>query len=276
MQVEGVNGVTLEVLDLAPENGAPLVLIHGHGGAKEDFSDHFDALCASRRVIALDLRGHGDSAKPDDGSAYSLDLMAADVLAVADALGVDRFDLLGHSMGGMVARRIALSAPSRVAALIFMDTCAGPLPGYEQEVIELGAEIAMSQGMDEIKRILDAMNVDEDGPAGRLLERRPDYRAFNDWKFSRVSAAMWATMLREMFSQPDQLADLAQVDVPTLVMVGEADTPFRAPSAEIANAIPTATLQVIADAAHAPQFENPDAWIAVLEAFLAELPRTHT
>ena len=68
------------------------------------------------RVVVFDLRGHGESGSPAEPSAYSLDRLAADVLAVADSLGLDTFRLLGHSMGGMVARRVVLAHPGRVDA----------------------------------------------------------------------------------------------------------------------------------------------------------------
>ena len=78
---------------------------------------------------SFDHRGHGESDKPDDPLAYSLDRLVADTLAVADAVGLSRFRLLGHSMGGMVARRIVLGHPDRVDALVLMDTAPGPIPG---------------------------------------------------------------------------------------------------------------------------------------------------
>ena len=80
--------VELEVLE-AGAGGQPLLLVHGFGGAKEDFADHVDALAALHRVITFDHRGHGESDDPPDPAAYSLDRMAADVLGVADAIGID-------------------------------------------------------------------------------------------------------------------------------------------------------------------------------------------
>lgn len=268
MQLQLSSTISIEVCDPAPHHERTLFLLHGHGGAKEDFADHLAVLAQTHRVITLDLRGHGDSAKPDDPSAYSLDIFAADVLACADLLGIDQFALVGHSMGGMIARRIVLDAPDRVSAVVFMNTCAGPLPGYDKEILELGAQIALTQGMGEIKSILDAVAGDDDGPAQRLLRERPGYRAFADWKFSRVSAVMWATMLRELVNQPDQLARVAAIRIPTLVMVGTHDEIFRESSVQLAAAIPGARYVEFPDAAHSPQFEDPQRWYAALSDFL--------
>ena len=85
--------------------GRPFLLLHGFTGAKEDLTEWLDPLAeAGWHAVAPDHRGHGASSKPDDESAYSFEILAADSLALLDALGWDRFALLGHSMGGMVAQ----------------------------------------------------------------------------------------------------------------------------------------------------------------------------
>ena len=81
------DGVALAASVTPSINDAPtLVLVHGFGGAKEDFADHVEALARHHRVVTFDLRGHGQSDAPDEPSAYSLDRLAADVLAVADCV----------------------------------------------------------------------------------------------------------------------------------------------------------------------------------------------
>src|SRR5215813_9493693 len=103
-----------------------LLLVHGFTGAKEDFTPWLDRLAASGwHAVAPDLRGHGASAKPAQEAAYSFEIMADDMLGLADALGWDRFVLLGHSMGGMVAQFVACKEPARLDGLILMDTAHG-------------------------------------------------------------------------------------------------------------------------------------------------------
>src|SRR5215470_15852642 len=95
-------------------DGPGLLLVHGFGGAKEDFSDHVARLARKNTVVTFDHRGHGASDKPDDPSAYTLDRLVLDTLEVADATGLESFRLLGHSMGGLVARKVVIRAPERV------------------------------------------------------------------------------------------------------------------------------------------------------------------
>ena len=90
-------------------SGPGLLLVHGFGGAKEDFADHVQVLARDHTVVIFDHRGHGASDKPGSPAAYSLDRLATDTLQVADASGLDSFRLLGHSMGGMVARQACRS-----------------------------------------------------------------------------------------------------------------------------------------------------------------------
>ena len=266
------DGVALEVVERG--TGPALVLVHGFGGAKEDFSDQVDDLARDHRVVTLDLRGHGESEGPDDESRYSLDRFAADLGNVLDALGIDSCRLLGHSMGGMIVRRFVLAAPHRVDALVLMDTSPGPVPGLDAEMIDLGVQIANEQGMGELKRIMDAFSPLDTPAYQRTLAERPGYREFGDAKWAALSRAMWVTMSIEIRDQPDQLDELASVHCPTLVLVGVEDEPFRRVSDRMAATIPSADLVVIPDAGHSPQFENGPVWLDGLRAFLARVGMT--
>src|SRR5437588_5792235 len=94
----------------AGEGGRPLLLVHGFTGAKEDFTEWLPALAERGwHAVAPDLRGHGRSSHPEAETDYSLSAFAVDVVGLADALRWDRFVLLGHSMGGMIAQHVAVS-----------------------------------------------------------------------------------------------------------------------------------------------------------------------
>jgi pimeloyl-ACP methyl ester carboxylesterase len=266
MRVVVDDGVGLEVVEQG--SGPTVVLVHGFGGAKEDFADHLDALAARNHVVTFDHRGHGESDAPEDPASYSLDRLAADVLAVIDAVGAERATLLGHSMGGMTVRRVVLTAPERVDALVLMDTSPGPVPGLDGELLEAGAEIALNDGMAELKRVMDAFQPLNTPAYEQLLLDRPGYQEFCEQKWWTLSAVMWATLARAIRDQPDDLAALAGVTAPTLVIVGEQDEPFLGPCRAMAEVIPGAEHVVIPDAGHSPQFENPAAWLAALEGFL--------
>src|SRR3954451_1154898 len=158
MRVTVDDGVRLATMVEGSPEAPGLLLVHGFGGAKEDFADHFDALARDHRVVAFGHRGHGESGAGDDAAAYSLDRLAADTLAVADATGLRDLRLLGHSMGGMVTRRVLLAHPERVAALVLMDTSAGPPPALDPELVAFGAEIVRTHGMGELKRVQDELD----------------------------------------------------------------------------------------------------------------------
>ena len=115
-----VGEVTLSVRTWGDPAGHPVVLLHFLAGDADDWVVVAEALAADGRwVVAPDLRGHGASGRTPD---YSLALMRDDVLALADALGMERFDLVGHSMGGSVSVLVAEAAPRRLTRLVLEDT----------------------------------------------------------------------------------------------------------------------------------------------------------
>jgi pimeloyl-ACP methyl ester carboxylesterase len=264
--------VVLAVAEFGRADDAPaLLLVHGFGGAKEDFADHVEALARDHRVVVFDHRGHGASGGPEVPSAYSLDRLAADVLAVADALGLERFRLLGHSMGGMVARRVVLTRPDRVEALVLMDTSAGPPPGIDPDLVHFGADVATRDGMEVLRRLLDEIDPLGSPAHRRVVAERPGFEEYGQRKWASLSPAMWSALAVEITRQPDELHALAALEIPTLVLVGEQDHTFVEPAAALAEVVPDARLVVIPEAGHSPQFENPAAWFTALDEFLAEL-----
>jgi pimeloyl-ACP methyl ester carboxylesterase len=274
MRVTVDDGVGLETVVEGPADAPGLLLVHGFGGAKEDFADHVGVLARDHRVVTFDHRGHGASDAPTDPGAYSLDRLAADTLAVAGATGLHDVRLLGHSMGGMVTRRIAIHHPEQVAGLVFMDTSAGPPPGLDPDLVAYGVEIVRTHGMGELRRAQDELSPLGSAAYERVLAERPGFREYADRKWESLSPVMWSALAAEIVRQPDELADLATIRRPTLVIVGEQDRTFVEPSCDIAATVPGAMLAVIPDAGHSPQFENPTAWYAALETFLATLSTT--
>ena len=255
----------------------PLLLVHGFTGAKEDFTPWLEPLAAAGwHAVAPDLRGHGLSSKPAAESAYSFELMADDVLGLADALGWDRFVLLGHSMGGMVVQFLALAAPSRLDGLILMDTAHGPLTHLDPDLIQAAVSIVRGQGMDALAAVM----AERQGPLHtaahqRLLDTRPGYAEFGDRKLRATSPALYATMAPEFVTTPDRLDALRRLpaSLPVLVIVGEQDQPFLGPSRQMAAAMAGGALAVIPNAGHSPQFENTEAWWESLSGYLAGLSR---
>lgn len=117
-QVQGPYGSL--ALDDGGRGDLPVVLVHSLAGNSSHWSAQLAHLRRRQRAVALDLRGHGRSQPQKDGD-YSITAMADDVAAVADALELERFVLVGHSMGGGVALTYAGRHPERVAALLLLD-----------------------------------------------------------------------------------------------------------------------------------------------------------
>jgi pimeloyl-ACP methyl ester carboxylesterase len=119
--------------------GVPVVFLHSYAGNAAHWSNQLTHLRNSRRAVAIDLRGHGRSATPASLDTFATTAMAEDVKTVADQLKLDRFVLVGHSMGGAVAIAYAGMYPERVAGLVLVAT-PGKVPGPEAEKIVASLE----------------------------------------------------------------------------------------------------------------------------------------
>jgi pimeloyl-ACP methyl ester carboxylesterase len=254
----------------------PFLLLHGFTGAKEDFTDVLDPF-ADRGwwAVAPDHRGHGDSSKPAEESAYSAAILAADAAALTRVLGWDRYVLLGHSMGGMVAQHLALAEPERIAGLVLMDTTAGPIEGLDPEQAAAAQKIVRESGIDVLADIMATREGVLSTPAHeRLLAEVPGYAEFGERKFRATSPALYAALVDEFVGRADLVESLRSLTMPALVIVGDQDAPFIGPSERMAEALPDAELVVIPNAGHSPQFENPVSWLDAIESFLGRVDVT--
>ena len=267
-----VNGIELEIAE-AGAGGRPLFLLHGFTGSKEDFTEWLDPLAeAGWHAVAPDHRGHGKSSKPDGESDYSIAILAGDAMSLADQLGWSHFALLGHSMGGFISQAMAFGAPERLDALVLMDTGHGAVTSLDPELVNAAVSVVRKRGIDALADILLGRESPLDTPAHRrLVAERPGFAEFEDYKFRAASPDLYAALAVELVTLPDSLDRLRLLppSLPTLVIVGDQDTPFIVASREMQAAIPGARLAVIQDAGHSPQFENPAAWWDALSGFLA-------
>lgn len=268
------DGIELSVAE-AGVGGRPLLLVHGFTGAKEDFRDVVGPLAAAGHwVVAPDLRGHGASAHPDGEQSYGLDRFAADVVGLVDSLGWGRFDLLGHSMGGMVAQIVAVERPEAVDRLVLMDTATGGVDGSADgeeanaDIMRMGIELCRAEGLAAVAAVLEMGDKPLESAAHARLATDPAFAAWESEKFLDCSADMWCAMVGQFLSVEDRMAALGNLPMPTLVIVGAQDRAFLGVSTRMAEVIPDARLVVVPDAGHSPQFENPQAWYSAVSGFL--------
>ena len=115
-------GVTLHYADNGEKAGTPVVFLHGYVDSWRSFLRVIEALRPGRRAIALDLRGHGDSDKPE--CCYTMEDFTRDMLLFMDALGLDKANIVGHSMGSFIAQSFAARFPGRAERLILISSAA--------------------------------------------------------------------------------------------------------------------------------------------------------
>ena len=266
--------VSLHVLD-AGEGGRPVMLVHGFTATADEVAGIVEPLAgAGWHAVAPDLRGHGRSDRPTEAGAYSLEIMAADVLRLADWLGWDRFALLGHSMGGGIAQLIALDHPDRLTGLVLASTFHGPVPGITMDLIQLGQWVVQAAGMEGLADAQAARQAESPESVAaheRLEQAIPGYAEQSRARLVSTSPDMWMAMAPLFVDQEDRLERLTKLEVPTAVIVGELDGTMFDDCRRLAEAIPGAHLTVLPGAGHVPQLEAPDAWWEAVSGFLSRL-----
>ncbi len=252
-----------EPMDLAYEergSGPVLVLIHGFPLNSTMWIEQLKGLAKIRRVVALDLRGHGYTAVKDT-EGFSMDLFADDVATTLADIGADQVDLCGLSMGGYVAMAFWRRHRDKVRSLIFIDTKTEADSDEGKAGREKTAAMVREQGMEPLAegllpKMLGAAPSEEVVTASRriVLATPPE------------TAAADALAMRD---RPDSTGDLAGIDVPVLWLHGEEDSLMPIEGAKAAAAkVPKATFVSIPKAGHMSPLENPDAVNKAMTEFL--------
>jgi pimeloyl-ACP methyl ester carboxylesterase len=263
------SGIRVRVLACGPADGPPLLFVHGWSCSVYVFRKNFAAAArAGFRVYAPDLKGHGLSDKPLARGEYTAEAMSAHVREIMDALGLSSAVLVGHSMGGAIAARLAFEAPARVTRLILLSpvgfgevslvavtravtprVIAPVLPyAVPRWVVSLGLRLAY-------------------GDLGRHSSRDVDeywapaqFRAFPLAMRELLHAFDWGAVSE---------ADLARLGAPTLVMFGTRDRFVSPLQAErLASAIPNGQCELIEGAGHVIPEEAPERVNAAVLRFL--------
>lgn len=243
--------------------GAVVMLSHSLGASGNMWQPQLAALEARYQVLNYDTRGHGDSDAPEGD--YTLPQLAADAVALLDALDIEQVHWVGLSMGGMIGQAMALDHTARLKSLALCDTMARLEPAM-QPVWQARVDQAREQGMASLW----------EPTAERWLT--PPFRARGSEAEAAVRRQFEATAVAgyvgcsQAIRKLDYLDDLGVIALPTVVVVGEQDmgTPVAASQA-IHERIVGSRLFIIPEAAHLSNIEQPERFDAILDNHLSSI-----
>jgi pimeloyl-ACP methyl ester carboxylesterase len=267
-----VNGLRLHYLDWGNQGAPVIVCVHGLTSHAHAF-DGFARRCASRfHVVALDVRGRGDSAWSPAGE-YTMAAYTADLAAFVDALGLTRFTLVGTSMGGRISMHYAATHAGRLERLVINDIGPDSEAGSARITAVGAARPSSFAALDEAvayrARTVPAMakaSAEEQREAALYaLRQHPDGR----WVWKHDQAIDQQRARDGAQGYPTLWQVLATLPCPTLLLWGAiSDVLSEAQARKIVATLPHGTLATVAGSAHAPTLNEPDAAVA-LEGFLS-------
>ncbi|MFJ2767781.1 alpha/beta fold hydrolase [Streptomyces sp. NPDC087300] len=260
------------VLDAVPPPGVPVrgavLMLPGFTGSKEDFIALLEPIAAAGyRAVTVDGRGQYESAGPDDESAYAQEELARDVLAQAAVLTADEgtgpLALLGHSLGGQVARAAVLRSPGAFASLTLMSSGPAAIAPTQQARAKMLADALQVMSMDEVWQAMRAMEPPPPEDADTGADDSEALRA----RWLRHNPAQLVATGRQLSTEPDRVAELAAVPLPKHVLSGERDDTWPVPLLDDMARRLGARRSVIAGAEHSPNTDRPAQTAAALIAF---------
>lgn len=258
-RIETQTGVTLDGVAQGDRSGPAVLLLHGYSDSWRSYEPLLDALPPRLYAIAASQRGHGDSDRPATG--YTMADFAGDLPAVLDHVDIERAAVVGHSMGSMVAARLALAQPARVEALVLIGalTTLQGNAAIDDEFCD--AILALTDPVDagfvrEFQESTLARPVPSDFMEGIVAES------------CKLPARIWREALDAMLAD-DLTPDLPRIAVPTLLLWGDRDGICdHAGQTRMASALPSAEFSIRAGAGHAPHWEDPQGIAKAIAAFV--------
>ena len=245
-------------------SGPTVVLIHGFSIDTRMWDDQMPLLEAHFQVLRYDMRGFGRSALPNE-QPYD---PCVDLLELMGVLSIERAIVIGLSLGGWVAIDFAIAYPEKVSALVAADAA---IMGYEWEHGRPSVqpvEVAQSQGIEQAKQFWMAC------PLFEAARRHPRVLRRLDEMVNDYSGWHWVHENPQILADEPAIYNLKNISCPSLVIVGEHDTyDFQQIAKILAQEIPAAYLEIIADAGHMSNMENPRQFNAALEKFLISNPK---
>ena len=260
-----LSNITVSYNEEGPENAPVIIFIHGFPLNKSMWDKQMIALKDKYRVIAYDVRGHGDS-EAGDGD-FSIELFVNDLLGMMDVLKVEKTVLCGLSMGGYIALNAVTKHPDRFDALVLSDTnCLDDTSEAKEKrlkAIDNIRENGVEKFADESIKNLFALESFTTREAEIAAAKEMIVKTSNQSLFSTINA---------LAQRKETCSILPEIKVPVLIMVGEEDkiTPPEA-SKLMHDNIKDSRLSIIENAGHLSNMENPDRFNEQLKQFVASV-----
>jgi len=254
-------------------SGAPIIFVHEYAGDFRTWEMQMRFFSRAHRCITYSQRGYPPSDVPADGARYSQDIARDDVLAVMDALKVEKAHVVGHSMGGYTALHVGIHAPARCISVVAAGCGWGSSPDAKKRD-DMKALAAETGKVFAEEGIASASAKYADAPM-RQAQKNKDPRGYAEFArmLSEHSAEGHAhTMFNLQLKRPtlwEMEADLKKFAVPLLIVVGDEDEPCIDGSVYLKRVAPTAGLLVIPRSGHNLPSEEPAAFNAALADLFA-------
>jgi pimeloyl-ACP methyl ester carboxylesterase len=261
------NGETLAYVSMGDPHGIPVVLIHGYTDNARDWVPLIPYLSPHLHLIVVDIRGHGASGKPE--CCYTRLDFAYDIKLLLDALGVRRADIVGHSLGSIIAQTFAEFWPARTRRVVLISSSGGPRPGSvpRKPAYDYAAEIrGLKEPIDPDSPFMVAWwsspnPVDEDF----IRRQRRDSAA--------IPLRVWIAVLDQGLSDSDLQRTLPMLKAPTLLIWGSADPIMPEEVRQtLREGLPRAQVKILQGLGHNPFWEEPQQCAQLINEFLNAAP----
>jgi pimeloyl-ACP methyl ester carboxylesterase len=263
------DGETLAYIDMGEAPGPTVVLIHGYTDSARDWVPILPYLSKQFRLILVDIRGHGQSSKPE--CCYSRLDFAYDIKLLMDALHVQKADFVGHSLGTIIIQTFAEYWPKRTGRLVLISSTGGMPPGAQQKPPQFDFAAAIRQLKEPIEADSPFMIAWWNSPT----PVDPDFIARERKDAAAIPLRVWLAILDQTLSDMNGYADLQRtlprLKAPTLLIWGSQDPIIEEPARKsLIDALPNAQVKVFEGLGHNPFWENPAGVAQVVNSFLED------